>query len=60
MVSAVQELKTHGEHLSRFKVQTMSATRVVHFMARGVMIGELGDREGGSGIKSGARSRKEQ
>lgn len=53
-MSAVQELKIHSEDLSRFRVKT--ATRVVHFVARGVVIGKLGDREEGSGIKSRAQT----
>ena len=43
MVSTGQELEIPGEDLSRFRVKTS----LVYFMARGVMIGELGDREGG-------------
>ena len=39
----------------------MSATRIAYLVARGAMIGELGDREGGSGNRSGAwRSKREQ
>ena len=51
MVSTGQEFNIHGEDLSRVRVKTVSATRVVYFMTRGVIISELADREGGSGIR---------
>ena len=51
MVSTGQKFNIHGEELSRFRVKTVSATRIIYFMARGLMISELADREGGSGIR---------
>ena len=51
MVSKGQKFNILGEELSRFRVKTVSATCIVYYMARGVMISELADRGGGSGIR---------